>query len=145
MRVGNGKMAQFNHPEYGGTGQWMPGMTMVGDMFNAAMKGRVEGLFAALTRVSIASDEEPLAPPTWYPASLGTPAMVGGQNNMRYAVFPNGRRLCVEADGVVTVLDTGEHHIAGVMQQQDNGSCSLHFRSQLGVGRVSDFRPVPIR
>jgi hypothetical protein len=31
----NGNMAQFNHPELGGGGQWMRGgMTMVGDMFN---------------------------------------------------------------------------------------------------------------
>jgi hypothetical protein len=32
---GNGTMAQFNHPEFGGAGQWMQGgMTMVSDMFN---------------------------------------------------------------------------------------------------------------
>ncbi|WP_227747348.1 hypothetical protein [Paraburkholderia franconis] len=31
---GNGSMAQFNHPEFGGSGQWMRGgMTMVSDMF----------------------------------------------------------------------------------------------------------------
>jgi hypothetical protein len=31
----NGTMAQFNHWELGGGGQWMRGgMTMVGDMFN---------------------------------------------------------------------------------------------------------------
>ena len=30
---GNGTMAQFNHPEFGGYGQWMGGgMTMVSDM-----------------------------------------------------------------------------------------------------------------
>jgi hypothetical protein len=42
---GNGSMAQFNHPEFGGSGQWMRGgMTMVGDMFNSALKWRVESL-----------------------------------------------------------------------------------------------------
>ena len=33
VRRGNGTMAQFSHPEFGGSGQWMAGgMTMVGDM-----------------------------------------------------------------------------------------------------------------
>ena len=42
---GHGSMAQFNHPEFGGSGQWMPGgMTMLSDMFNYTLKGRVEGL-----------------------------------------------------------------------------------------------------
>ena len=42
---GNGSMAQFGHPEFGGGGQWMRGgMVMVGDMFNSNLKGRVDSL-----------------------------------------------------------------------------------------------------
>jgi hypothetical protein len=42
---GNGSMAQFSHPEFGGGGQWMRGgMLMIGDMFNGYLKGRVESL-----------------------------------------------------------------------------------------------------
>jgi hypothetical protein len=42
---GNGTMAQFNHPEFAGSGQWMQGgMMMLGDMFNHALKGRIDGL-----------------------------------------------------------------------------------------------------
>lgn len=42
---GNGSMAQFNHPEFGGSGQWMRGgMIMVSDMFNNVLKGRIDGL-----------------------------------------------------------------------------------------------------
>lgn len=42
---GQGSMAQFNHPEFGGSGQWMQGgMLMLSDMFNNALKGRVDGL-----------------------------------------------------------------------------------------------------
>ncbi len=42
---GNGTMAQFNHPEFAGSGQWMQGgMLMLGDMFNHGLKGRVDGL-----------------------------------------------------------------------------------------------------
>jgi hypothetical protein len=38
-------MAQFNHPEFAGSGQWMQGgMLMLGDMFNHALKGRVDAL-----------------------------------------------------------------------------------------------------
>jgi len=42
---GNSTMAQFNHPEFAGSGQWMRGgMIMLGDMFNNYLKGRVDSL-----------------------------------------------------------------------------------------------------
>jgi len=42
---GNGSMAQFSHPEFGGSGQWMRGgMLMLGDMFNHGLKNRVDAL-----------------------------------------------------------------------------------------------------
>jgi hypothetical protein len=44
---GNGQMAQFNHPEFAGSGQWMSGgMTMIGDMFNNYLKGNIQSLCA---------------------------------------------------------------------------------------------------
>jgi len=50
LLVGNGRSAQFTHPELGGTGQWMlGGMTMVGDMFNNALKARVDSLCSELS------------------------------------------------------------------------------------------------
>src|SRR5262245_27571906 len=49
---GQGTMAQFEHRELGGRGQWMPGgMVMVGDMFNHALKTRVDGLCTELSRL----------------------------------------------------------------------------------------------
>ena len=46
---GNGSMAQFSHPDFSGSGQWMRGgMTMVSDMFNNHLKGRVDGLCSEL-------------------------------------------------------------------------------------------------
>lgn len=49
---GNGSMAQFNHPEFSGGGQWMRGgMTMVSDMFNNYLKGRVDGLCSELSQL----------------------------------------------------------------------------------------------
>jgi hypothetical protein len=42
---GNGSMAQFSHPEFGGSGQWMRGgMIMLGDMFNNNLKNSVSSL-----------------------------------------------------------------------------------------------------
>ena len=49
---GHGSMAQFNHPEFGGSGQWMSGgMTMVSDLFNHALKSRVDGLCGELSNL----------------------------------------------------------------------------------------------
>ena len=49
---GNGNMAQFSHPEFAGSGQWMRGgMTMVSDMFNNQLKGRVDSLCFELSNV----------------------------------------------------------------------------------------------
>ncbi|SFH83141.1 SHOCT domain-containing protein [Planctomicrobium piriforme] len=49
---GNGSMAQFNHYEFGGSGQWMwGGMTMLSDMFNHGLKSRVDGLCNELSRL----------------------------------------------------------------------------------------------
>lgn len=45
IQNGNGSMAQFNHPEFGGCGQWMRGgMTMVSDLFNHQLKYRVDSI-----------------------------------------------------------------------------------------------------
>ncbi|WP_295385953.1 SHOCT domain-containing protein [uncultured Thiodictyon sp.] len=52
VRNGNGTMAQFGHPEFGGGGQWMRGgMIMLGDMFNHALKGRVDALCSEIADV----------------------------------------------------------------------------------------------
>jgi hypothetical protein len=49
---GNGSMAQFNHPEFGGSGQWMKGgMIMLGDMFNNGLKNSVGGLCQELANL----------------------------------------------------------------------------------------------
>jgi hypothetical protein len=43
--AGRGSMAQFSHPEFGGSGQWMAGgAIMISDMFNNALKARVDAL-----------------------------------------------------------------------------------------------------
>jgi len=60
---GQGTMAQFDHPELGGRGQWMPGgMVMVGDMFNQALKATVDGLCVELAALLTAFHFVPAAP-----------------------------------------------------------------------------------
>ena len=39
---------------------------------------------------------EPLRFERWWPADLGEPSTAGGQNGLRFAVFPDKRRLLVE-------------------------------------------------
>ena len=86
---GNGTMAQFNHHELGGSGQWSQGgMTMVGDMFNNVLKAKVDGLCTELSRLLA---QQPFAPPPLGSQSQsqggrqqqqqggsGSPGMVGG-------------------------------------------------------------------
>ncbi|MEK8027955.1 SHOCT domain-containing protein [Pseudaquabacterium rugosum] len=56
--AGNGGMAQFSHPDFSGSGQWMSGgMTMVSDMFNQQLAGRVASLCAELARVVAAQPD----------------------------------------------------------------------------------------
>ncbi len=106
--LGNGAQAQFAHP------QWSQGgMIMVGDMFNQALKHRVDTLCRQLTNLL---RSQPLLNPSdasqsqsqgecggyaaasvcwiWaahrasWPSELGNPASTGAQNNLQYACFP---------------------------------------------------------
>jgi hypothetical protein len=135
---GGGTMAQFSCPELG-SGQWMRGgMTMVSDMFNYGLKNTVNNLCAELSNI-LANNQvfQPLPQGAaggnnWWPGDLGSPSSSGSQNNIRYAFFPQARRLVVQRDGQVTVFDTLDHRISGVSQQQGGGS-SLTFSSQYGT------------
>ena len=68
---GNGTMAQFSHPEFSGSGQWMQGgMTMVSDMFNNYLKGRVDALCSELANL-IANQPELLRSGSFQSQSQG--------------------------------------------------------------------------
>jgi len=165
LLAGRGGMAQFNHPELGGMGQWSQGgMTMVGDMFNQALRARVDALCTELASLLRTEPSIVVAAPSqsqsqsqagvsssaslfvsgagaaagaWWPTELGNPSSAGAQNDLRYAVFPAMRRLAIERGGRVTVYDTGDHMISGVSQQQ-SGDQSLTFTSQRGLVRLAD-------
>jgi hypothetical protein len=153
LRAGGGTMAQFSHPDFGGMSQWSPGMTMVGDMFNSSLKSKLD---AVCTELAAYVAETPPAdrnrggevsyrsmPPelAWWPSNLGRPSAVGAQNDLRYAVFPDARRLAIDDDGVVEIYDTGNHRIFGVAQAQ-SADQTLTFTSQDGLVRVRDLPTV---
>ena len=153
VRLGNGTMAQFSHPEFGGRGQWMAGgMTMVGDMFNHGLQATVSGLASELSSLLASTPVYAPAPGpvtaagpgpvhqanlgSWWPGELGRPGSSGSQDNSRYAVFPQARRLAVQSGGgPVRVYDTLGHVIGGV-QQQDGRPGRLSFTSQYGTFTV---------
>ncbi|HSS25863.1 MAG TPA: SHOCT domain-containing protein, partial [Mycobacterium sp.] len=143
LHAGGGTMAQFSIPELGGSGQWMQGgMTMVGgNMFDNARRARVDALCSELAQLLATSSVFPpsmFTSANWWPANLGVPSAAGGQNDVRYAIFPSTRRLAIQINGVTKVFDTGEHHIGGVQQQQQGGGYgSVGFTSQLGTFGVS--------
>lgn len=81
---GNGGMAQFNHPEFGGYGQWMRGgMTMVSDMFNNHLKGRVDGLCFELSNL-IASQPNLIRTGSFQSQSQGGYDSRGGQQQQNH-------------------------------------------------------------
>ena len=145
VRRGGGHQAQFSHPDLGGMGQWSAGgMTQVGDMFNTALKDKVNALCQALAQSADAAPHDDPAPPkpasrsdSWWPEGLGRPSSSGAQNGMRYATFPDRRRVAVEQAGTVTLYDSGDHRISGVSQQQ-SGTQELRFSSQNGTISASD-------
>jgi hypothetical protein len=144
-------MAQFSHPDFGGMSQWSPGMTMVGDMFNNSLKTKLDAVCTELAayvaeapsihrgaEISYRSMQQEAA---WWPADLGTPNAVGAQNDLRYAVFPNARRLAIKESSHIEIYDTGNHRIFGVAQAQ-SADQTLTFTSQDGLVRVRDLPKV---
>lgn len=140
LQAGGFSQAQFNHPEFGGMGQWMSGgMMMIGDMFNDGLKWRVGSLLTDLSQ-----HREPVQPaaPTfgggfvgsgnWWPDDLGYPSTTGSQNDMAYAWFPNAGKLLVKLANDVFSFDTGNLTIYGVQQQQGGGIASVVLNTSNG-------------
>jgi len=165
IETGGGTMAQFSHSELGGSVQWMAGgMTMVGDMFNNALKAKVEAIaqqIAAAMRSGREIFERPVTPAPgimtmsqsssggWWPAELGSPASTGAQNTTRYAYFPDKRRLVIDEAGKTSTYDTLDHRIGGFGQQQGSAS-GVAFTSQHGTVSLSSLplvsgqKPTPV-
>ncbi|CAN5883594.1 SHOCT domain-containing protein [soil metagenome] len=86
---GNGSMAQFNHPEFSGSGQWMRGgMTMVSDMFNNYLKGRVDGLCSELSNL-ISNQPDLVRSGSFQSQSQGGQSQGGGQQQFNGSGYGN--------------------------------------------------------
>ena len=80
---------------------------------------------------------KPLDPgPAWWPDDLGQPSASGGQNDDRFAFFPDKHRLAIHQGGKVTVYDTGDHDISGM--SDSNGQ--MAFVSQKGTVTLDELR-----
>jgi hypothetical protein len=79
---GNAIVAQFNHPELGGMGQWMRDGTTVGNSTDPNLKGRIEGLCAELSKLVIGAsfqtiDPDATGPQQWSGVDSGSPYLEG--------------------------------------------------------------------
>jgi hypothetical protein len=74
-------------------------------------------------------------------AWTGKARAVVAQNDLRYAVFPDTRRLVIDDHGTISVHDTGSHRIFGIAQAQSSEQ-TLSFTSQDGLVRVTDLPKV---
>jgi Short C-terminal domain len=89
---GNGSMAQFSHPEFGGSGQWMRGgMIMLGDMFNNGLKNSVGGLCQELANL-IANQPGLIQSGSFQSQNQGTQQQsnYGGGNQQQNSSGPTG-------------------------------------------------------
>lgn len=80
---------------------------------------------------------KPMRSEAWWPEALGQPASSGGQDGLRYAVFPDRKRLLIERAGRVEAYDTGGRRISGV--QQASGGEPV-FSGEDGPVRLGELR-----
>jgi hypothetical protein len=167
IRAGGGGQAQFSHPDLGGMGQWSRGgMTQIGAMFDNGLKARVAAACDDLAVLAAGEgsgqqnsgggfqrqvqgaddaifdqDAHRADHRDWWPEALGLPASSGAQNDMRYACFPEQRRLAIQRFGRITIYDTGHYRLTGFSQQQSSGQ-DLVFSGPDGTVRTDNFRVV---
>jgi hypothetical protein len=77
----------------------------------------------------------------WWPDALGQPSTNGLQNGIRYAFFPEKRRLLIEQGRKLTTYDSGDHRISGVSQQGGQRQ-TLAFTSQNGAVKLDELKQV---
>jgi hypothetical protein len=75
--------------------------------------------------------------PAWWPDDLGQPASSGGQNDLKYAFFPDRRRLAIQRDGAVTLYDSGEHRISGVSQSSGGSPKFTTGAGEVGLDELN--------
>src|ERR1700759_3932606 len=78
-----------------------------------------------------------------WPTALGIASTSGSSAEMRYAYFPQHRRLAVEWRGVVTIYDTAEYQFRGMLQAHSAETVGTSILTQRGRVRLVDLVVVP--
>lgn len=136
-RQGNFSQAQFNHPALGGMGQWMPGMVMIGDIFNGLLQSRVSSLFADIAR---RRDSLAAAQQSSLPLAYGSPSQTSRQNNFVVAYFPNVQRLVAGYEPTLRAYALGGRIVTGIQVQNDH----VVVNTSQGSFDLSSFQEVPL-
>ncbi|ROO26084.1 SHOCT domain-containing protein [Salinisphaera japonica] len=161
ITAGAGDMAMFDHPEFGGPGQWMRGgLILTSRPEDTILTHRIEALCNALSEQARAStsDRAPadswsdvtdiMAPPdtaamdAWWPAELGTPEATGSGDNLSYAYFRAAGRLAIRERGRLTLYDTGGADIIGIAQSQTDATSETVFTTPEGRLPLAELAPV---
>jgi hypothetical protein len=170
VEAGGGAMAQFDHPELGGMGQWSRGgMTMIGAMSDHALKGRVQRLCDELanhvggrsgSEVPAASRQSQSqgargsagvagpsrsAADTGQPQSRWWPSELGepastGSQNDTRYAAFPAARRLAVQAGGRTTVYDTADHRISGFSQQQGGTSSATFTSQHGTVRLADLR-----
>ncbi len=130
---GNGSMAQFDHPDFSGSGQWRRGgMTMVSDMFNNQLKGRIDGLCAALSSL-VAAQPDLLRSGSFQSQSQG-----GGHDHVQAQTSRAGHAIVQQHPESVLVSESAEQGLA-------RGSASSSLFVPPVPGTTGDWWPADLR
>jgi hypothetical protein len=87
---------------------------------------------------------QPPASISRWPSELGIASTSGGSAEMRYAYFPQNRRLAVEWRGVLTIYDTAEYQFRGMLEGHSAEAVGISILTQRGRIPLSDLAPVSI-
>jgi hypothetical protein len=66
----------------------------------------------------------------------------GTSPDMRYAYFPQNRRLAVEWQGVLTIYDTAEYQFRGMIQAHSAETVGISILTQRGRVRLTDLATI---
>src|ERR1700679_2697318 len=85
--------------------------------------------------------QPPVSNSIW-PSELGTASTSGTSPDMRYAYFPQNRRLAVEWHGVLTIYDTAEYQFRGMLEAHSAEAIGTSILTQRGRVRLTDLATV---
>jgi len=85
--------------------------------------------------------QQPASNSRW-PSELGIASTSGTSPEMRYAYFPQNRRLAVERHGILTIYDTAEYQFRGLVQAHSSETVGISILTQRGRVRLTDLATV---